>query len=399
MIFKGTRDLNWDVVIVGAGAAGMTCAIEAARRGRRVVLLEHNQKPGEKIRISGGGRCNFTNIGADARTHYLSANTKFALSAMRRFTPRDFIGRLEAHGISWHEKKLGQLFCDQSAQQVIDMLTGEMADAGAQLRLGVEVSGVERKADGFVVGMGRETLACSSLVVATGGKSIPKMGASGLGYAIAEQFGLDVTPLRPGLVPLTFSPDFLAGLDGLAGVSVDARVRSGKTIFEEALLFTHRGLSGPAILQISNYWREGAEIEIDLAPGHDVAAMLDDARKAGGRGELVRLFSEIVPHRLAQRITAPFAGKRLADFRKSELEAAAAAVKAWRIKPTGTEGYRTAEVTLGGVSSHALNASSMEAREVPGLYFIGEVVDVTGWLGGYNFQWAWASGYAAGQSV
>lgn len=391
--------MKTDVVIIGAGAAGMMCAIEAARRGRRVLVLEGNRKPGEKIRISGGGRCNFTNRGADPRAHYLSANRKFALSAMRRFTPDDFIARLDAHAIAWHEKKLGQFFCDQSAQQVVDMLTGEMAAAGAELRLGVQVIEIGRMDDGsFLVRTGDEQIDCQALVIATGGKSIPKMGATGFGYEMARQFGLDVEPLRPGLVPLTFSPDFLARLEGLAGVSVDARVSCGKIHFDEALLFTHRGLSGPAILQISNYWREGDPIAIDLAPQHDVAQLLANAREAGGKRELAGVLAAILPTRLAQRIAEPFAG-RLADFRKNDLTAVVEAVKNWRVKPTGTEGYRTAEVTLGGVATGELDAQTMETRKIRGLYFIGEVVDVTGWLGGYNFQWAWASGWVAGQSV
>jgi predicted Rossmann fold flavoprotein len=388
-----------DVVVIGAGAAGMMCAIEAGRRGRRVVVIDHARAPGEKIRISGGGRCNFTNRDAGPR-NFLTNNPGFPISALKRFTAQDFIRRIDAHGIAYHEKTLGQLFCDGSSRQVVDMLTDGLREVGAELRLATSVTGIDRTADGFQLATTNGPLACSSLVIATGGKSIPKMGATGFGYEVAERFGLKVLPTRPGLVPLTLEPGLLTRLAPLAGVSVEARVRHGKTSFDEGLLFTHRGLSGPAILQISSYWREGEEIEIVLAPGTDVFADLRAARAANGRQAPGTLLAGILPKRLAQAIAEQEAdGRNLADLSDKALRRIEAAVNGWRIKPVGSEGYRTAEVTLGGVDTAGLDSRSMQARDVPGLYFIGEVVDVTGWLGGYNFQWAWSSGWAAGQAV
>jgi len=375
----------------------MMCAIEAGRRGRSVLVLEHNRKPGEKIRISGGGRCNFTNM-RTSPANFLSANPKFAVSALSRFTAADFVARVNARGISYHEKTLGQLFCDGSAQQIIDMLLSDMEAAGVELRLGVEVGAVTQDETGFTVHADGVPILCAALVIASGGKSIPKMGASPLGYRLAEQFGLRVTETRPGLVPLTFDPDFLARHSPLAGVSVDAEVRGGGKAFREALLFTHRGLSGPAILQISSYWREGEAISINLTPDRDMLAELKTARSAPGKREIVGVLSDFLPKRLAQLIAEEFPG-RISEMNDKRLNAVAARIQDWQIKPTGTEGYRTAEVTLGGVDTRDLSAKTLEARDVPGLYFIGEVVDVTGWLGGYNFQWAWSSGWAAGQVV
>jgi len=388
---------TFDVVVLGAGAAGMMCAIEAGRRGRSVLVLDHARSPGEKIRISGGGRCNFTNIHT-APKNFLSQNPRFAISALSRYTPRDFITLVERHGIAWHEKTLGQLFCDGSARQIVDMLTEEMRRAGAELRLGTEIGAIERKGDGFRVALATGAIECRSLVIATGGKSIPKMGATGFGYELARRFGLAVTETRPGLVPLTLDAPQLARLAPLAGVAVDAEVRSGKTRFSEALLFTHRGLSGPAILQISSYWREGSSIEISLAPGVDMLAALKAAKATRGRQGLAAVLSEWLPKRLAQSIAEAVAAPgNLADMPDKTLRSIDEAVNRWTLRPLGSEGYRTAEVTLGGVDTNELDSKTMQAKTVPGLYFIGEVVDVTGWLGGYNFQWAWASGWSAGQ--
>lgn len=387
----------FDVVIIGAGAAGMMCAIEAGKRGRRVLVLEHNKAPGEKIRISGGGRCNFTNLGATPQ-QFLSANRKFAISALSRFTQHDFLTMVERHGIAWHEKTLGQLFCDGSARQIIDMLLDEMESAGVELRLGVRVEAVDATENGYAVRVDGVSVLAHAVVVACGGKSIPKMGASGLGYQVAMQFGLRLTETRPALVPLTFDPSVLERTKVLAGVAVDARVTCGKAAFDEAVLLTHRGLSGPAILQISSYWREGEAVQIDMVRGVDVLDVLKAARAENGRQELVRVLATLLPKRLAQMIAEGFVG-RIGDMSDKRLAAVAEQVQAWQVKPTGTEGYRTAEVTLGGVDTRDLDARTLEARQVPGLYFIGEVVDVTGWLGGYNFQWAWSSGWAAGQVV
>ncbi len=386
-----------DVLILGAGAAGMMCAIRAGQRGRSVVILDHAKAPGEKIRISGGGRCNFTNIHAGPK-NYLSANPHFAKSALARYKPRDFIALVEKHRISWHEKTLGQLFCDDSAKDIIRMLLGEMQAVNAKLRLDTSVSAVSHDGDRFRVTTSGGVIEAESLVVATGGKSIPKMGATGFAYQIAEQFGLKLIETRPGLVPLTLDPASLEKLSPLAGVAVPAEVSHGKTAFEEALLFTHRGLSGPSILQISSYWREGDVIRLKLEPGRDIAALLKQAKQKNGRQSPQTALSEILPKRLAQHVVdqSGLTG-HLADMSDKVLIKLAADVQVWQIKPAGSEGYRTAEVTLGGVDTTGLDSRSMAAKAVPGLYFIGECVDVTGWLGGYNFQWAWASGQAAGE--
>ncbi|MCB2117532.1 MAG: NAD(P)/FAD-dependent oxidoreductase [Rhodobacteraceae bacterium] len=387
-----------DVVILGAGAAGMMCAIEAGRRGRRVVVLDHAARPGEKIRISGGGRCNFTNLEAPP-DRFLSRNPRFALSALRRFTPADFIARVDAAGIGWHEKTLGQLFCDGSATGIVAMLTRQMAEAGVDLRLGRQIASVAR--DGFfVVTTDAGRIAAERLVLATGGKSIPKMGATGLAYRIAEQFGLAVTETRPALVPLTFAEQDLEDLRPLAGISVEARVSLGRVSFDEGLLFTHRGLSGPSILQISSYWREGDRLSIDLARGAPVGAALKAARAGAGRQEIGTVLSRHLPEKVARRVLGQLGLQgRLADLPNSALDRIDAAVHRWQVTPVGSEGYRTAEVTLGGVDTDGLDARTMEAKTVPGLHVVGEAVDVTGWLGGYNFQWAWSSGWAAGQAV
>jgi predicted Rossmann fold flavoprotein len=390
---------SYDVVILGAGAAGLMCAAVAGQRGRRVLLLEQARHPGEKIRISGGGRCNFTNLHASP-ANFLSANPRFCHSALSGYTQRDFIALVESYGIAYHEKTRGQLFCDGSSQQIIDMLLGECRKAHAQLRLGARISAVAGSEDGYVVVSDQGEFRCRSLVVATGGPSIPKMGSSGFGYKIAEQFGLSIVPPRAALVPLTFDAALLAQFKSLSGVSVDAVVSCGKIRFDEALLFTHRGLSGPAILQISSYWREGQDIVIDMAPEIDVVAELKSSRRDRPRQEPVTALSAFLPKRLASIVADVTAGpERLADFSDKLLIDAAAAVKQWRVRPNGTEGYRTAEVTLGGVDTSGLSSKTFEARSVPGLYFIGEVVDVTGHLGGFNFQWAWSSGHAAGRYV
>ncbi len=388
-----------DVAVLGAGAAGMMCAIEAGRRGRRVLLVDHAASVGEKIRISGGGRCNFTNLGI-APERFLSRNPRFALSALKRFTQWDFIDRVNAAGIAWHEKTLGQLFCDGSAREIIAMLRDDLGRGGVTTWLGCALGEVHRSAAGFEVETARGPVRAASVVIATGGKSIPKMGASSYGYRVAERFGLRLTETRPGLVPLTFAEQELAGMKELAGVAIAGRVAAGRTAFDESVLFTHRGLSGPAVLQISNYWREGEEIRVDLAPGRDATGALRAARAADGRIAPRTALARLVPEKLA-RFLEQGAGVSgvMAEQSNAAIETLARRVHGWHLKPVGTEGYRTAEVTLGGVETDDLDARSMAAKGVPGLYFVGEVVDVTGWLGGYNFQWAWSSGWAAGQAV
>ena len=392
---------HFDVVILGAGAAGMMAAIEAGRRGRSVLVVDHASHAGEKIRISGGGRCNFTNVNATidkGRDRFISANPRFALSALSRYTPDMFIALVQRHGIAFHEKTLGQLFCDGPATQINTMLLDEMRRAGVQLRLGTAIEAVDRTDGGFGLVLADGAVTAQSLIVATGGKSIPKMGASGLGYQLAGQLGLRVTETRPALVPLTFETGALERLKPLAGIATDAIVSHGKTAFEEALLFTHRGLSGPAILQISSYWREGDAIVIDLLPHRDAGAALRAARQATPKLQIQTVLAGLLPKKLAQMLGEELnLPGMIGDLSDKKLAPVEALLKAWTLKPVGSEGYRTAEVTLGGVDTRDLDARTMMARAVPGLYFIGEVVDVTGWLGGYNFQWAWASGWAAGQ--
>jgi predicted Rossmann fold flavoprotein len=394
---------HYDVVVLGAGAAGMMAAIEAGKRGRSVLLVDHGKYAGEKIRISGGGRCNFTNIHATidkGRDRFLSANPRFALSALSRYTPAMFIALVEHYGITYHEKTLGQLFCDGPATQINSMLLGEMRKAGVTLVLETAVESVSKADTGFAIALSTSSITADSVIVATGGKSIPKMGASGLGYQLASQFGLRLTETRPGLVPLTFETGALEKLKPLAGIANDAIVSHGKTAFEEALLFTHRGLSGPAILQISSYWREGDAISVDLLPHQDAGELLRASRKATPKLQIQTVLGSFLPKKLAQLL-----GEELnltgmvGDYSDKKLALVEAILKAWSLKPVGSEGYRTAEVTLGGVDTRDLDAKTMQARDVPGLYFVGEVVDVTGWLGGYNFQWAWASGWVAGQAA
>ncbi|HUH77546.1 MAG TPA: NAD(P)/FAD-dependent oxidoreductase [Devosia sp.] len=394
---------HYDVVVLGAGAAGMMAAIEAGKRGRSVLLVDHGKYAGEKIRISGGGRCNFTNIHATidkGRDRFLSANPRFALSALSRYTPAMFIALVEHYGITYHEKTLGQLFCDGPATQINSMLLGEMRKAGVTLVLETAVESVSKADTGFAIALSTSSVTADSVIVATGGKSIPKMGASGLGYQLASQFGLRLTETRPGLVPLTFETGALEKLKPLSGIANDAIVSHGKTAFEEALLFTHRGLSGPAILQISSYWREGDAISVDLLPHQDAGELLRAARKATPKLQIQTVLGSFLPKKLAQLLGDELnLTGMVGDYSDKKLAVVEAILKAWSLKPVGSEGYRTAEVTLGGVDTRDLDAKTMQARDVPGLYFIGEVVDVTGWLGGYNFQWAWASGWVAGQAA
>ncbi|MBD9445972.1 MULTISPECIES: NAD(P)/FAD-dependent oxidoreductase [Rhizobium] len=388
-----------DVIVIGAGAAGMMCAIRAAQRGRSVIVLDHAKSPGEKIRISGGGRCNFTNIHAGPKS-FLSANPHFCKSALARFTPSDFIAMVDRHRIAWREKTLGQLFCDDSAKDIIRMLLDEMQAAGAALHLRTEIADVEKSGEGFRISTSEGAYECRSLVIASGGKSIPKMGATGFAYRIAEQFGLPMVETRPGLVPLTLDQATLESLSDLSGISAPAEIRHGKTAFREALLFTHRGLSGPAILQISSYWREGEDITVDIEPDVDLFEHLKAAKRVNGRQSAQTALAEILPKRLAQYLAdrEGIVG-HMADLSDKVLARLAEAVQSWKIKPSGSEGYRTAEVTLGGIDTTGLDSRTMAAKSIPGLYFIGECVDVTGWLGGYNFQWAWASGFVAGESL
>jgi predicted Rossmann fold flavoprotein len=386
-----------DVIILGAGAAGLMCAGVAGKRGRSVLVLEQARYPGEKIRISGGGRCNFTNLHTRP-ANFLSDNPRFCHSALSGYTQHDFVALVETYRIAWHEKTRGQLFCDGSSRQIIDMLLEECRNA--RLRLGVRISAISKSEEGFVVTTDQGEFHGRSLVVATGGPSIPKMGASGFGYRIAEQFDLKIVLPRAALVPLTFDAAMLAQFRDLSGISVEASVSCGKVRFDEALLFTHRGLSGPAILQISSYWRVGRELVIDMAPALDVLALLKQLRRDHPRQELATALAGFLPRRLAQTIADRIGGPdRLADFSDQLLSKVTAAVKAWCVRPNGTEGYRTAEVTMGGVDTTELSSKTFESKSVHGLYFIGEVVDVTGHLGGFNFQWAWSSGHAAGRYV
>lgn len=388
--------MKTDVIIIGGGAAGLMCAFEAGRRGRRVVVLEHNERVGRKIEISGGGRCNFTNVDTDAN-NFISRNPHFAKSALARYTPADFVALVRRHRIAYHEKKLGQLFCDESSRQIVSMLLAECDAAGVEVRTGCRVARVERD-ELFRVETSRGVLNSESLVVATGGLSIPKLGATDFGHRVARQFGLKVVPAEPALVPLTLSPRDLASFQPLSGVSVPAVVRCGGAEFAENILVTHRGLSGPAVLQISSYWSRGEVLSVDLLPGADARALLGRKRALGA--ELQTALAQQLPKRFAQVWCETFAPpKPLRAYTDAEVEATASRLHDWRVAPAGTEGFQKAEVTKGGVSTDELSSKTMESRRVPGLYFIGEVVDVTGHLGGYNFQWAWASAHAAGQNV
>jgi len=386
---------DYDIIIIGAGAAGLMCAGEANRRRRRVLVLDRAIAPGRKIRISGGGRANFTNLHAQPAT-FLSDNPRFCVSALKRYTQHDFIALVEKHGISYHEREHGQLFCDDSAQQITDMLLEEAA--GVRVETETNVTRVSKTENGFTIETDSGAFSTTSLVIATGGPSIPKMGSSRFAYDVARQFGLNVIEPRPGLVPLTFEADFLSNLDGLAGVSLDATVTLGKTRFTEALLFTHRGLSGPVVLQISSYWRDGDAITIDFLPGVDAFQSLKSFKETQPKKAVRSALAQLLPKKLAHRLTAwVHCDGRLAETSDRALRRLAAQINTWRVTPIGSEGDRTAEVTVGGVDTKALSSKTMEAQSVPGLYFIGEAVDVTGHLGGFNFQWAWASGYVCGQ--
>ena len=389
-----TAETSVDVLVLGAGAAGLMCAIEAGKRSRSVLVIERNKAIGEKIRISGGGRCNFTNLIADS-AQYLSENPHFCKSALARFTTRDFINMVERHGIAYHEKKLGQLFCDGSSAKIIQMLEKECAQTGVSIAGECEVKSISRKED-FVVSTNKGEMRSSSLVIATGGLSIPQLGATNFGYRIAQQFGLSVTPLRPGLVPLKFHQDDLKTFMDLSGVSLEAIASCGGASFRESILFTHRGISGPAILQVSSYWKEGDEISINLFPDDSPLEFLLKHQSTPLTPE--KILAERSPKRFAEAWCKLMGlDKKMNQYTKKELQQIAQQLSDWRIRPVASEGFGKAEVTVGGVNTDELSSKTMETKRVPGLYFIGEVVDVTGWLGGYNFQWAWASGWVAGQ--
>src|SRR5580700_169736 len=388
----------FDAVILGAGAAGLMCAMTAGQRGRRVLLLEHNDQAGAKILISGGGRCNFTNLEI-APERFLSANPHFCKSALSRYTQHDFIAMVERHRIRYHEKTLGQLFCDGSAREILAMLMAECDAAGVDLRVNHSVAEISR-ADRFRIETDRGSFAAPALVIASGGLSIPKLRASGFAYDVARKFGLDVIEPRPGLVPFKVAGELLAWIGALAGVSVDAMVSCNRQSFRENILFTHRGLSGPAILQISSYWREGDMVSLDLVPGRDANRFLMERKHSRPRAEAKTVLAEILPARLAHALAeACLPPGPMANVPDRTLAACAARLKSFAVRPTGSEGWPKAEVTLGGIDTRDLSSKTMEARGVPGLYAIGEAVDVTGWLGGYNFQWAWSSGWCAGQAV
>ena len=388
---------KFDVIVVGAGAAGMMSAIEAGKRGRKVLLVDHAKKIGEKIRISGGGRCNFTNI----HTHpskFISNNPKFVISALKQYTQNNFIDLIKKHNIKFHEKKLGQLFCDESAQQIINMLLLECETANVVLKKDTTIDDIDKQDDKYFIVVGVDKYFCESLIIATGGLSIPKIGASKFGYDVAQKFGLKVIETLPALVPLTFSEKILAICKELTGLSVEAVVSFKKTFFEEGMLFTHRGLSGPSILQISSYWKLGDDIKVNLSPKLDVDKFLNDRKISNPKQDISIIVSEILPKRLAHIIcNENNVNGNICELSNKVLISLSNSINAWAINPTGTEGYRTAEVTLGGIDTEEISSKTMMANKHPGLFFIGEVVDVTGHLGGYNFQWAWSSGYVAGQ--
>lgn len=392
---------RFDAIIIGAGAAGMFCSALAGQAGRRVLLIDNGKKPGRKILMSGGGRCNFTNlyVGPGA---YLSQNPHFCKSALARFTQWDFIDLVNKHGIAWHEKTLGQLFCDDSAQQIVDMLVDECEKGNVAFRLRSEVLSVAKDDTGFTLELNGMTVGCEKLVIATGGLSMPGLGASPFGYKIAEQFGLNVLPTRAGLVPFTLHKPLLEELQVLAGVAVPSVITAENgTVFRENLLFTHRGLSGPAVLQISSYWQPGEFVSINLLPDMDLETFLNEQRNAHPNQSLKNTLAVHLPKRLVERLQqlGQIPDVSLKQLNVRDQQTLISTLTDWRVQPNGTEGYRTAEVTLGGVDTNELSSRTMEARKVPGLYFIGEVMDVTGWLGGYNFQWAWSSAWACAQDL
>ena len=389
----------FDVAVIGAGAAGLFAASLVGAKGYSTIVLDHRERIAEKIRISGGGRCNFTNLYSNAE-NFLSNNRHFAKSALASYSPHDFIELVKSYNIAFHEKKLGQLFCDDSAQNIIDMLLSECQKAGVIKSFGITIGNVEKQGDNFIITTDKQIITARKLVIATGGLSIPKIGATGFGYDIARQFGLSIIKPRPALVPLTFTDHLKENCAALSGLSVEASVNFAKTSFAEGLLFTHRGLSGPSILQISSYWREGQNISVNMAPDDDVFAMLISAKSDTPRTDITTTLSQILPKRLAQQITTELSiTGRLADLSDKKLRLMADRISSWQMVPAGTEGYRTAEVTLGGVDTKCLSSKDMQSKTTEGLYFIGEVMDVTGHLGGHNFQWAWASAYAMANSL
>ena len=388
---------KYDVIIVGAGAAGMMSAIEAGKRGRKVLLVDHSKKIGEKIRISGGGRCNFTNIHTETNK-FISQNPKFVISALNQYTQNDFINLIKKHNIKFHEKKLGQLFCDESAQQIVDLLLLECENAKVVLKKEIMITDIDKKEEQYFITTNSNQYYSDSLIIATGGLSIPKIGASNFGYEVAKKFNLDIIETLPALVPLTFSEKILGICKELTGLSVEAVVSFKKTFFEEGMLFTHRGLSGPSILQISSYWKLGDNININLTPKLNIFKSLEEKKKLNPKQDIGVIISEILPKRLAQIICKENeVSGNICELSSKKLKQLSDSINAWVINPTGSEGYRTAEVTLGGINTNELSSKTMMVKKHPGLFFIGEVVDVTGHLGGYNFQWAWSSGFVAGQ--
>lgn len=391
--------MQYDVIVIGAGAAGLMCAIEAGKRGKSVLVLDKTNKPGKKILMSGGGRCNFTNTKASPQ-QFISNNPHFCKSALSRYTPLDFIALVEKHHIPYFEKKLGQLFCKEKSFRIVDMLLKESEINRVQLKLNQTISLIARESQGFVLESNQTRYRCEALVVATGGLSIPTLGSSPFGYQIASQFGLHVYPTRAGLVPLTLHVEDKLRYENLSGISIESRVSCHNEAFDENILFTHRGLSGPSILQISSYWHPGDEILIEFLPDLDAYQLLLETQKLHGDMHCRTLLSQHLPKRVLDTFYSDVVlNKPLKQLGHAQLKKIADTIQAWKIKPNGTEGYRTAEVTLGGVDCNEVSSKTFEANRVPGLYFIGEVLDVTGWLGGYNFQWAWSSGWAAGQAV
>jgi predicted Rossmann fold flavoprotein len=388
---------KYDVIIIGAGAAGMMSAIEAGKRGRKVLLVDHAKKIGEKIRISGGGRCNFTNINVQI-SKFISNNPKFVISALSQYTHNDFINLIKKHNIKFHEKKLGQLFCDQNAQQIVDMLLLECQIANVTIMKETIINEVDKQDNKYFINVGDDKYLCNSLIIATGGLSVPKIGASKFGYDIAQKFNMNIVKTLPALVPLTFNEKILAMCKELSGLSLEAVVFFNKTFFQEGMLFTHRGLSGPSILQISSYWKLGEIIKINLSPKLDILKLLESKKKNNPKQDITNIIAEILPKRLAFIICKENnVSGNISELSNKLLKQLSDSINTWVINPTGSEGYRTAEVTLGGVDTNELSSKTMMSKKNPGLFFIGEVVDVTGHLGGYNFQWAWSSGFVAGQ--
>ncbi|MDB9831539.1 NAD(P)/FAD-dependent oxidoreductase [Candidatus Pelagibacter sp.] len=388
---------KYDVIIIGAGAAGLMSAIEAGKRGRKVLLIDHSKKIGEKIRISGGGRCNFTNINTHP-SKFISKNPKFAISALSQYTQNDFVNLIKKHNIKFHEKKLGQLFCDESAQQIIDMLLLECRMAHVTLKKEIIITNINKQGVQYLITVNSDKYLCDSLIVATGGLSIPKIGASKLGYEIAKKFDLNIIETLPALVPLTFNQKILDMCKKLSGLSLEAVISFNKIFFEEGMLFTHRGLSGPSILQISSYWKLGDNIKINLSPKLDILKLLESEKSLNPKRDINTIISEVLPNRLAHMICQKNNTRgNVSELSNKLLKQLSSSINTWVINPTGSEGYKTAEVTLGGIDTNEISSKTMMSKKNPGLFFIGEVVDVTGHLGGYNFQWAWSSGFVAGQ--